>query len=183
MILQIIDDFLPQQAFVEIQAQMLGSYFPWYLNHTVVTDHDLDPDFRDRYSRQFGQKFEERYNYQFTHLFLRDGVMHTHLDKLLVPLTDKIAARKMLRIKANINPVADNITPHGLHIDEVMGSDTTAIFYINTNNGMTVFADGTIVNSQANRLVIFDADLAHTGTTCTDEKVRCVINLNYRRSD
>jgi len=35
------------------------------------------------------------------------------------------------------------------------------------------------VESVANRLVEFDSNLEHTGSSCTDENIRVVINLNY----
>ena len=55
----------------------------------------------------------------------------------------------------------------------------TAIFYLNTNNGYTLFEDGTKIESVANRLLTFDANLPHTGTSCTDKQFRCVLNINY----
>ena len=55
----------------------------------------------------------------------------------------------------------------------------TAIYYVNTNNGYTKFEDGTVVNSVENRCVVFDSSLRHTGTTCTDQKTRVVINFCY----
>ena len=56
---------------------------------------------------------------------------------------------------------------------------TTAIFYLNSNNGYTEFEDGTKVESVANRFVSFPSTLKHRGTSCTDENVRVVINFNY----
>ena len=55
----------------------------------------------------------------------------------------------------------------------------TSILHINTNNGYTKFENGEVVKSVRNRLVTFPAHLKHTGSTCTDEKFRCVINVNY----
>ncbi len=55
----------------------------------------------------------------------------------------------------------------------------TSILYINTNNGYTRFETGEVVESVENRLVTFPANLKHTGTSCTDEKVRVVVNFNY----
>ena len=55
----------------------------------------------------------------------------------------------------------------------------TAVFYVNTNNGYTIFESGEKVSSVENRMVIFDSNILHTGTTCTDERVRCVLNFNY----
>ena len=56
---------------------------------------------------------------------------------------------------------------------------TTSIFYVNTNNGYTKFEDGTKVESVANRMITFPSNMKHTGTSCTDEKKRIVINFNY----
>ena len=56
---------------------------------------------------------------------------------------------------------------------------TTSIFYVNTNNGYTKFEDGTKVESVANRMLTFPANMKHIGTSCTDEQTRVVINFNY----
>jgi len=36
-----------------------------------------------------------------------------------------------------------------------------------------------IIKSEKNRLVIFPANVKHTGTTCTDKDERIVLNINY----
>ena len=65
----------------------------------------------------------------------------------------------------------------------LMGMDfpcsTTAILYINTNNGYTKFKKGGKVKSVANRMLIFDSQLEHAGVTCTDALRRVVVNFNY----
>ena len=38
---------------------------------------------------------------------------------------------------------------------------------------------GTKVESIANRMITFPSNMKHTGTSCTDEKIRVVINFNY----
>ena len=57
----------------------------------------------------------------------------------------------------------------------------TAIFYINTNDGYTVFEDGTKINSVANRICIFPHWMKHSGTTCTNTNRRIALNLNFVR--
>ena len=92
-----------------------------------------------------------------------------------------------MRIKANLLTRTPNIIENTFHIDigdECMSEEklkqwTTSILYINTNNGYTKFEDGTKVESVANRMVTFSANLKHRGTSCTDEKTRVVINFNY----
>jgi hypothetical protein len=53
---------------------------------------------------------------------------------------------------------------------------------MNTNNGYTYFEDGTKAKSVANRLIKFDNVMYHSGTTCTDENQRVVININYKEN-
>ena len=81
-------------------------------------------------------------------------------------------------MKVNLTPRSDRHVEYGLHVDTRRPGATTAIFYLNSNNGYTVFADGLRVSSVANRLVLFDAARAHTGASCTDAEYRLVLNLN-----
>ena len=48
-----------------------------------------------------------------------------------------------------------------------------------TRFGNHIFQNGSVVESLENRLLIFNSNLMHSGTTCTNENVRCVINFNY----
>ena len=50
---------------------------------------------------------------------------------------------------------------------------------MNTNNGYTEFENGVKIESVANRLITFPAGMKHRGTSCTDKKIRVVINFNY----
>ena len=54
-----------------------------------------------------------------------------------------------------------------------------ALLFLNTNDGYTKFEDGTKVESIANRMVIFPTNIKHTGTTCTDQQSRIVLNINW----
>ena len=71
-----------------------------------------------------------------------------------------------------------------MHTDYGLGGTTnhsgkSAVFYLNSNNGYTLFEDGTKVESVAGRLLVFDPHMAHTGSSSTDTKNRVVINFNY----
>jgi len=55
----------------------------------------------------------------------------------------------------------------------------TSIYYFNTNNGYTLFKDGKKIDSVQNRLITFPSSMEHTGTTCTDQPFRLVLNMNY----
>ena len=59
----------------------------------------------------------------------------------------------------------------------------TAVLYLNTNNGYTKFKTGEQVESVENRLVLFDGNVQHAGTTCTDKRYRAVFNLNFEANN
>ena len=103
----------------------------------------------------------------------------------LVPILEIKNPVSLIRIKANLLIRTPNIVEDGFHVDmtnvpeEKQKQLTTSILYMNTNNGYTKFEDGTKVESVANRFVTFPANMKHTGTSCTDKKIRVVINFNY----
>ena len=135
--------------------------FPWFLNRRIIYGDD-----------------PEGMNFQFTHTFFNNWKWQSDYTNSIAPLLDKINPKAWLRIKANLGPVANEIKEQGHHVDYEFPC-TTAVFYLNTNNGYTIFEDGTKVESVANRLVEFDSFHKHSGTTHTDTAVRSVINLNY----
>jgi hypothetical protein len=162
----IIDNFLDREALLSIQADMLGTNFPWYFQKGV--------SYREGYGNDY------LYNFQFTHLFWNstDTMVQSRCFSILEPLIEKINPIAILRIKANLMPVTAERVVHQMHVDLEL-TCKTAIFYVNSNNGATIFEDGTQIDSVENRLVIFDSNMKHTSSTCTDKKARCVINLNY----
>jgi GR25 family glycosyltransferase involved in LPS biosynthesis len=162
---QIVDNFLNYNDFIEIKNLLLSKNFPWYYG-VVVEDDAIVED-------QLG----DAYNFQFTHVFynnfLSNGEYYFKLEKLLT----KINPKSLLRIKANLSPRTDKIVEYGYHID--FPDVISCIFYINTNNGYTKFKTGEIVDSVENRIVFFDSNHLHTGSSCTDQDRRIAINLNF----
>ena len=43
----------------------------------------------------------------------------------------------------------------------------------------TLIFDGTKIDSIANRALLFDPSKLHSSTSCTDDKVRLNMNINY----
>ena len=154
--IEIIDNLLNIEEVDKISSIMYGIDFPWYLNRVVTTQNYI----------------------QFVHIFYNDKI-NSSLYHILMPIIKKLNFKNLIRIKANFLHRTDNIIEHGYHID--YENCVTAIFYLNSNNGKTVFQNGAEVESVKNRLVIFDSNLYHSGTTCTDQQFRCVINFNYSK--
>ena len=124
---------------------------------------------------------EEKEAFFWTHTFHdRQRVESKYFD-ILFPLLDKINPKALVRIRANCNTITDRIIEHGYHTDIPPESNcNTSIFYVNTNNGYTLFEeDGFKVQSVENRLCTFPCSVRHSSTTATDVTQRVVINFNY----
>ena len=171
--MKIIDDFLEQKEFDKIQSFIWGedpksfaSPFPWFYIASIDYPNDVD-------------------KFQFVHIFYDQSVPQSSLSNELGPILELIQPLTLLKIKANLLTRTPNIVENTFHIDidelseEKQKQWTTSIFYVNTNNGYTKFEDGTKVESVANRMITFPANMKHCGTSCTDEKTRVVINFNY----
>ena len=168
MMTQVIDNFLDEEDFKSIQDYLMGSDISW-LKSPVLREGSLHPpDLEDM-----------RDNIQFWHPFYMDDEP-THDDvNVLRPIIKKLDVKALLRIKANITMRTPKIIEHGYHTDYPFGGFKTAIFYINTNDGYTQIKNGRRVESVENRLLEFSGELLHTGTTCTDQQCRVVINFDY----
>jgi hypothetical protein len=165
--MKIIDNFLDEQNFLALKNVLLGSNFSWYLNSIKVKNKTT---------------INAKFNYQFVHAFYTDHAPKSQYIELINPIISALNPSALLRIKANLTPSTDKIIEYDYHRDFETPhrfDGMTAVFYVNTNNGYTIFENGEKVSSVENRMVIFDSNILHTGTTCTDEKVRCVLNFNY----
>ena len=56
---------------------------------------------------------------------------------------------------------------------------TAALLYLNTNDGFTELDDGRRIESIANRILVFNGNELHSSSTCTDQKRRVLLSLNY----
>jgi len=106
------------------------------------------------------------------------------------PILEKIDYKEIITARTNLLPRMDSnysftkVDGAGLHNDHGFDFDyTTLIYYINTTNGGTCFYDNPyaheeIVQSKANRLVIFNGHTLHRQIYQTDEKIRVATNIN-----
>ena len=157
--IELIDNFLPEEEFKSIQSFMMGGEFRWFYAE--------------------GRAFADDGQYHMTHMFFQPqvGSNSEHLN-MWNTFMNKVEAKKCERIKANLMFKTPTIEPAQYHID--YPDMKTAIFYINTNNGYTELESGVRVNSVANRVCIFDSNLKHRGTTHSEGgQQRIAVNFNY----
>ena len=157
--IKVIDNFLEEDQFDHLQSIIFTDGFPWFYNNWQTHLHDgLYVFFHRFYSDPSGPS--SSFFEMFDHTLCKLGV------------------KKLYRIKANLNPKTVFHRKSGYHID--YPNITTSILYMNTNNGWTQFKKGKKIKSVANRMVIFDSNLEHKAVTCTDKKLRIVVNFNYQ---
>jgi hypothetical protein len=163
----VIDNFLDSNSFNLVYDTLMKDHFPWYYNDHVVFPGDS--------------------HFQFTHVFYANNRVNSenYHNNIIVPLfLNKLKVFAVHAIKANLKIQTEEIIKYQLHTEysfEYSGIDnkSTGIYYVNTNNGFTFFENDVKVESVQNRMILFDGELKHAGTSCTDQKTRCVINFNY----
>jgi hypothetical protein len=157
--IEIIDNFLDKDLFENLKKYIINDYFPWFFND---------------YKTKEGDK-----HFQFTHTCYKDHNIKSHeFHNKLINVYNKLNFKSILRVKANLTTRENKIFTYDFHNDMPFECKTS-IFYINTNNGKTIFENGNKIESIENRMITFPSQLLHSGTSHTDEKVRIVINFNY----
>ena len=152
---KIYDNFLSEDEFLKIKNSILNSEFSWNLTPNVSN---------------LQENLKITSSYYFTHLFESYEIFESLLGKL--------NPEKVIRIKANLYPSTEEIEKHSNHIDYEF-ENIGAIYYLNTNNGLTILEDTVKVESMKNRLLLFDGSKLHCSTTCSDDKCRVNINMNF----
>jgi hypothetical protein len=162
--IKIYNNFLKKETFEPLKEILTGPYFPWFFNNRVVEN-----------------KIEIK-NFQFIHTFFADNIEKSPFMSLLTPILNKIKPITIVRIKANLLTHTEKKIEHGFHKDFNSTKNkkiTTGIFYINTNNGYTKFKNNKKIESKENTFIEFNSNKMHTGSSCTDEKKKIVLNFNY----
>lgn len=169
MSIRIIDNFLSDEEFSSVEQGLKS--LPW-----AYSDRVSGPDDKQ-------VSCDPKYDWQMVHYFYEHPFNISDHVNVIGPVINKINPILIYRAKLNLNPVTSEHIEHGYHLDfepeEFSNKFMSAVYYINTNNGYTKFDNGDTVKSEANRLVIFPTTVKHTGSTCTDEKNRMVLNLMY----
>ena len=168
MDIKIMDNFMPVEVYKEFTTIMRD--LPWYTSVVLNKELQCDPI----------------YNFMLSHMFYDNYKPQSKLfSECIEPLLSHMPVRSLIRIKANLTMRTERIIKHGFHIDyrAIADQEThncfTSILYLNTNDGYTEFENGTKIESIENRLITFPISYRHTGTTCTNQPFRSVINFNY----
>ena len=167
MELKIVDDFLSDYHANLISKSLRGIDdipFPWYFIN------DLNG-------------VERIGNYYFNHTLI-DNYKHYSPNwlHLFTPIIDKlsISISNVYRLKVNLYPRTQRRVHHESHIDYESNSGLrTCLYYLNDNDGVTIFDGKNRIKSKRNRAALFDGSIKHHSTTPTNVNYRCTINIEY----
>ena len=160
--ISIQDNYLDEKEYQTLYDSITGDRFPWYFNSYKVYQHEIE---------------NELEAFQFVHTFYILDNITSPAFNLLAPLLHKLNHKSL--IKLNLNPYSQKLIVSAFHRDQSFKCKV-AIYYLNTNNGYTLFKEGKEkINSVKNRMIFFDSDAHHLGTNSTDCKNRLVLNFNY----
>jgi len=167
---EIIDNVLNENEFLSIKNILLSNTFDWYFSKVLINDLiDFPIQNLDDHDMVFF--------HLFYHVRLQTPTTSRYLN-VLDPILNYLNPDVLIRAKANMYPRTNEIEHHGKHTDYKF-KHRGALFYINTNDGLTILDDGTEVESVENRLILFDSSKPHNSTTCTNTTCRITINFNY----
>ena len=172
--IKIYDDFLTKEQYIPIYQYFLdnhmgyeGDSVPWYWIDGIV---------------EMGDGLV-----QFVNMcYAKDTIINPVMYNILMPIFNNIKPMALHRIKANLTlskQLQDVDLQKMLHVDSPYchdcGNMNTGIYYVNSNDGGTLFEDGTKVESVANRFVVFPCNMKHAGVPASNVNRRVVINFNW----
>jgi len=165
---RVIDNFLPEEEFTAVRDSLTSPTFPWAYHPGV--DECLSED-----------EINDLRKYQFVYCFNVWGQWQGN-PQVIYPVLNKLKPLSVLYVKLNLQVYSPEYMVNKLHADLSCAQNPehmTAVYYINTCNGKTIFDTGEEINSVANRVLIFPGNRLHTGTSVTDSKTRYVLNVNF----
>ena len=167
MSVQTIENFLDKNFFKELQKVIIESDFSWFKRKSMVTNTENNLGY-------------------FCHSFFHNNSINSKYFFIVKPILKILNCVVIINIRANLLLKRSEFKSN-YHIDRWgfnKPKHKTAIFYVNTNNGHTLFKNNNKkIKCVENKLIIFDSKLSHKAVLQTDKDKRIVINFNYFDSD
>ena len=169
MKIEVVDNFLSDyhaDTFVKVLdgIRVGKGCFPWYFNNGLNGVSKIG-------------------NYYFNHQLITDHKVDSDWLPIFEPLISSIGISldNVWRLKVNLYPRTQLRVHHQSHTDYQPDSGLkTCLYYVNTNNGVTIFDGKKTVKSVKNRIALFDGSNKHHSTTPTDCNYRSTINIDYK---
>ena len=168
--IKIIDNFLNKSYHLQM-LDLLNSFdFPWYYQANISNEGN------ENSLKEFG----------FSHIFVdkngpRPSNFYFFIYPFILKLHDELNTNKILRCRADMTVNSESGHIHEYHKDYDIPNIAT-VYYVNDSDGDTIFKDSKEkITPKANRLIIFDGSLLHTGSSPKNSKTRVLLNSNFVR--
>jgi len=164
---KVIPNFLDAMTFSALQHLIIKTDFPWF-----------------KRERQVFTKDKKELGY-LTHSFFNDyHPGSVYYKDYIVPILKQLEIASVVQVRANLTPSVFYLQRgSAFHCDYTFEVPSkTAILYLQTTDGGTELKiDNEIIfiKDEANKMLIFDADVKHRGVTSKDSDFRYLINFNY----
>ena len=172
---EVKDNFLSFSSFKIIQNAVMGPDFNWNYNYNVTDSSNYENDIYFIHIFYMGLTSKPKLDFHGNPILPEKSPFYKFIEPLIEKLPD---FQTLIRAKANLYVARKKLIHHKDHTDMEF-SHKGAILYLNDNDGFTVLEDGTEIESKANRLLLFDPSKPHHSTSCTKDKRRVNININY----
>ena len=171
----IIDNFLSSEKFKKLSNEFFDENRRWRIVPSIHVydagkEHCMNP----------------KYDVQGVDLLFHYLEPEISEEKLypLAPIFSKlkVSKKQITKVKANCNFCRSENYVSGFHVDvekRYLENGMTAIFYLNTNDGKTLFETGEEIESIENRIVIFPNQMRHAPMWQTDCARRVILNINW----
>jgi hypothetical protein len=177
--MKIIDNILPEEEFAILEHKVMGK-FPWYFGR-----------------KGNGSEEDNLFLYSWFHIITggltwvegEQGIFARTVYRILQLAGENV--KDVFRVRMILNTATDKPYNAGAHVDRD-GNHRTALLYINDSDGPTIIyneresaitpTDFTVqaeVLPKRNRLLCFDGQQYHAGTTPTTVPRRVIMNINY----
>jgi hypothetical protein len=156
----ILRDFLDKDFFEKLQKFILSGEINWF--------------YREKMTRKYND------NSFFTHVFFANSaVLSDFYIPYILPIVEKLNFLALNEASANLLLNKGKVYQSNFHEDRQYLCKT-AVFYINTCNGYTIFdkEENFISKCEENKMVVFDSNLEHSVVSQTDTDQRVVLNFN-----
>jgi len=161
----VYDDFLPYEEFGALRDYMeLGT--GWQLSPQINANDISNNDFY-MVSLIYNNNAPAREQWS-----TKENI------QVYLNITSKLYIDAIMRVKANLYIGAKEHYIHAPHIDYDF-YNVGALFFPQDCNAPTYLADGTEIESKANRILIFNSATPHASSSPTDVPYRMTINFNY----
>ena len=188
----VIDNFMPDEYFRQIQTFLLSSSFPWFYSHNISTGMEKPDGIENAIdSAAFAHKVFGKWENQKSLAY-----------DAFLPLVNKIEnhlenTHELIWLRAVLTNYQHGFASHNYNLPHVdyPCPHISAVYYLNETDGDTWIFDqyyqGKVdpknytvkqrVNPKPNRLLIFDGLQYHTASNPVTHNSRLIANLNFIR--